>query len=175
MITEPLDIAEDVDAVEDAELLPVEFKSTGNMARDRGIIGIMVDSPLLVKALNKAKKWDSVCASVNPMGEAEKFAVQNSGIAVADEAVIPVLKRVKTLLQGGTKNVAQAFQKSMLEPQIKRIDIGRLMSVVKLNVVGGCKLVGNVLTSPDGQTYEFGTRGKPARWVSEWKAANKAD
>lgn len=174
MLTEPLDIVEDVEDVEDAELLPVEFKSTGNMARDRGIIGIMVDSPLLVKALNKAKKWDSVCASVNPMGEAEKFAVQNSGIAVADESVIPVLKRVKTLLLGGNKNVVQAYQKSMLEPQIKRIDIGRLMAKVKMNVVGGCKLVGNVLTSPDGKTYTFGLRGRKPFWVAEWESTNKA-
>jgi len=171
MTLEPLDIETEIDP--DVELLPVEFKSTGNKTRDKGIIGIMADAPLLVKALNKAKAWDRVCESVNPMGEAEKFAVQNCGITLADEQVIPVLKKVKTLLLSGHDSVIQTFQKSMLESHVKRVDVNRVMSVVKKNVVGSCKLVGNILTNTDGQTYEFGKRGKPPTWVSEWKAANQ--
>jgi hypothetical protein len=176
---------------EDIDIPDVTFVSTGSETRDRAIKGIFMDGPRLIKAANKAGKWDDILKSINPAGTAEIFAVRNSVdvlnekgtiIDLKDDQVIPLLKKVKMNLLSGHQTVIQAYNKNTLIDHIKRIDLSKLaaMPVAKaaeiVEDVEAVKidlgLVGNVLTNVNGDTYTFGNRGRRPQWVIDWVAKN---
>lgn len=160
----------------------IEFKSTGSELRDRMINGVINDSPkLVIEAINK-KVWDTICGSINPIGEAEKFAI-SCLISVSSEKIIPILKQVKKFLLPSGISVLQAYQKFVLIEYINRVNIEKLVitqsEIVDPIVVVPVKkveepkqqysFVDGVLTNiQTNETYKFGNRGRRPLWVLDW-------
>ena len=195
MTTEPemLDDVATLDEIEDiTKAVDVAFVSTGSDVKDRTIKGIFADAPLLIRKANKLKKWEDICKAVNPMGEAEKFAVLDTlGDKVTPTTVSFIVKAVKCFLMPLRLSVIEAYQKSVLIDQLKRVDIAKAVAkytprsefldeepeaavtetpeepeaAVTLKVTKK----GDKLIREDGATYTIGQRGRKPAWVIEWE------
>jgi hypothetical protein len=179
-LTEDTELLTDI-TPEDEEIIgqgEIQFNPTGSKHKDMAIAGMINDAPNACKALIKVKKWDIICASPNPAGQAEIGTLKL--YSIPNDLIKPVLIKVKSLLTGRNMSIMQAQHNCILDSVIKRIDLNKLTPlIVKVtNTVTTTKidikseLIGSILTSSDGKSYTFGTRGRRPLWVLEWLKIN---
>ena len=183
-IDTPIDTEEDtavVAVIDEDEEEAFNFVSTGNDVKDRALKGVISDSFELFKIATKKDKWEEICASANPAGACEKFAIAQY---VSEEDVIPTLKLVKRLIIGRRDGltVIKAFDKYMLKDLIDRVvniesDTAETTEDVSIeNHVQIEMSVGTVLTCPTdpSKTYTIGSRGRISNWAKEMIESHKA-
>jgi hypothetical protein len=165
-----------------------DFISTGNEVKDRALKGVITDSPILFTKANAQKKWEAICASANPAGECEKFAI--SQFIKDEDKVVPTLLAVKRLMVRNRDGltVIKAFQLSKLQdfieritgktiavtpvvPEVKTVEtIAEVVKPVEKQVPIVTQFVkGQVVTNPDDptQTWTVGSRGRHAKWIDK--------
>ena len=182
--SESVAVIEDVETVVDTEEDEKDFIfiSTGNSVKDRALKGVITDSPILFQTANSQKMWESICASANPAGECEKFAI--SQFVKDPNKVLSTLLEVKRLLVRNRDGltVIKAFQLSKLQDFIDRVTSeGVAISpvVVKEKKVEKQVVVpvetkpefvkGQIVKNPDdpSQTWTVGSRGRRAKWFDK--------